>query len=66
MDFDIVALPGPGFSATVASTLALRMTRRKVLLPMAGGIFVYLSDRVLSNLAAAPGGRRTLTASVEA
>ena len=41
MDFDIVALPGAGFSATAASTLALRMARRKVLVPMAGGIFVY-------------------------
>ena len=40
MDFDIVALPGAGFSVTVASTLALRMTRRKVLVPMAGGIIV--------------------------
>ena len=41
MDFDIVALPGAGFSAAVAPTLALRMTHRKVLVPMAGGIFVY-------------------------
>ena len=40
MDFDIIALPGAGFSAAVASTLALRMARRKVLVPMAGGIFV--------------------------
>ena len=37
---DIVALPGPGFSATVASTLALRMTRRKVLVPIAMGTVV--------------------------
>ena len=40
MDFDIIALPSAGFSAVVASKLALRMTRRKVLVPMPGGIFV--------------------------
>ena len=40
MDFDIIALPETGFSAAVASTLALRMARRKVLAPMARGIFV--------------------------
>ena len=40
MDFDIIALPSAGFSAALASTVALRMTRRKVLVPMAAGVSI--------------------------
>ena len=40
--------PSPGFSAAVASTLALRMARRKVLVPMARGYLLCSSDMVRS------------------
>ena len=48
MDFDIITLLGAGLSATVASTVAFRMTRRKVCLYLLRGVHLYLSDKVRS------------------
>ena len=44
MDFDIIALLGARLSATVASTLAFRMTRRKVCLYLLRVVYLYLSE----------------------
>ena len=60
MDSDISALPLVRDEApTIASTLALPMTRRKVRLYLIGGVLLYLPDGVLLNLADAA-ERRTL------
>ena len=44
MDFDIVTLLGARLSATAASTVAFRMTRRKVYLYLLRGVHLYLSE----------------------
>ena len=51
MDFDIITLLCARFTATFASTLAFRMTRRKVRLYLLEGVLLYPSDKVRSNLA---------------
>ena len=65
MDFDIITLLGARLSATVACTVAFRMTRGKVCLYLMRGVHSYLSDKVRSNLAAVV-EQRTLIALVEA
>ena len=65
MDFDIIALLDSRVSTTDASTVAFRMTRRKVRLYLLKGALLYPSDKVRSNLAAVV-ERRTLIALVEA
>ena len=52
MDFDIITLLGAGLSATVASTVAFRMTRRKVCLYLLRGVHLYLSASPLPTRAA--------------
>ena len=44
MDFDIITLFGARLGATVASTLAFRMTRRKVCLYLLRVVHLYLSE----------------------
>ena len=44
MDFDIIPLLGARLSATVPSTVAFRMTRRKVYLYLLRGVHLYLSE----------------------
>ena len=44
MDFDIIALLGARLRGTVASTVAFRMTRRKVCLYLLRGVHLYLSE----------------------
>ena len=51
MHFDIITLLGAGLSATVAYTVAFRMTRGKVWLYLLRGVHLYLSDKVRSNIA---------------
>ena len=65
MDFDMIALLDARVSTTDASTVAFRMTRRKVRLYLLKGALLYPSDKVRSNLAAVV-ERRTLIALVEA
>ena len=65
MDFDIIALLDARVSTTDASTVAFRMTHRKVRLYLLEGVLLYLFDKVRSNLAAVV-ERRTLIALVEA
>ena len=65
MDFDIIALLDARVSTTDASTVAFRMTHRKVRLYLLEGALLYPSDKVRSNLAAVV-ERRTLIALVEA
>ena len=65
MDFDMIALLDARVSNTDASTMAFRMTHRKVRLYLLEGVLLYLFDKVRSNLAAVV-ERRTLIALVEA
>ena len=65
MDFDMIALLDARVSTTDASTVAFRMTHRKVRLYLLEGALLYPSDKVRSNLAAVV-ERRTLIALVEA
>ena len=65
MDFDMIALLDARVSNTDASTVAFRMTHRKVRLYLLEGVLLYLFDKVRSNLAAVV-ERRTLIALVEA
>ena len=65
MDFDMIALLDARVSTTDASTVAFRMTHRKVRLYLLEGVLLYLFDKVRSNLAAVV-ERRTLIALVEA
>ena len=65
MDFDIIALLDARVSTTDASTVAFRMTHRKVRLYLLEGVLLYWFDKVRSNLAAVV-ERRTLIALVEA
>ena len=65
MDFDIITFLSARFSATVPSTVAFRMTRRKVRLYLLRGVHLYPSNKVRLNLASVV-ERRTLFALVEA
>ena len=65
LHFDIITLLGARLSATVAYTVAFRMTRGKVSLYLLRGVHLYLSDKVRSNIAVVV-EQRTLIALVEA
>ena len=65
MDYDIITLLGARFSATIASTLAFRMTRGKFRLYLLEGVLFHPCDKVWLDLASVV-KRRTLISLVEA